>query len=464
MRNKLMLLLSALMVATLVLAACGGGNEATPAPAAPAEATTEATTEATVETATEAATEAMTDTAPMTDTGAMTDTAPMTDTTGASAAPAAGGPALTIWADGERAPVLTEIGKNFTDQYGVPVNVVEKPIGDLRNDFKVAAPTGEGPDIILGAHDWIGELIASGLLAEVSLGDKTDMFAPAAVQGFTFTDGKLYGMPQAVENVAFYYNTDLVPTAPTTWEEVATISKEVQAAGAKYGFLIQTNDPYHFYPIQTAFGGYVFGKNDDGSYNAGDIGINSEGSVAAFDWLNQMYEDGLLVRGANIDSGLLLSAFQNGEAAMLISGPWALNGFREASVPFAVAPIPSATQPGRPFLGIQGFMINAFSKNQLLAQTFLQEFVATDDTMQAMFDADPRVSAWMPVAEKIADPELSAFVAAGATADPMPNIPEMNSVWSAWGDAMTLISNGELVPQEALDQAQQQIETAIAGQ
>jgi maltose-binding protein MalE len=37
----------------------------------------------------------------------------------------------------------------------------------------------------------------------------------------------------------------------------------------------------------------------------------------------------------------------------------------------------------------------------------------------------------------------------------------MNAVWQAWGDAMTLISNGRQAPQEALDQAQQQILTAL---
>ena len=344
------------------------------------------------------------------------------------------------------------------------MNIVQKGFDNLRNDFKVAAPTGEGPDILLGAHDWIGEFNASGLLSEVSLGDKAANFAPAAVQGFTYTDGKLYGMPQSLENIALYYNTDLVKTPPTTWTEVMSLSKEIKDAGNKYGFLIQTSDPYHFYPIQTAFNGYIFGKNADGSYNAKDIGLNSEGSVAAFDWLNSMYDQGLLDRGSNIDGGLLASAFQNGDAAMIISGPWNLSAFREANVPFAVAPIPAGTQPGRPFAGVQGWMINAFSKNQLLAQTFLQEFVATDETMQAMFDVDPRVSAWAPVAAKIEDKDLQSFVAAGATADPMPNIPEMNSVWKAWGDAMTLISNGKLKPQEALDQAQKQVETAIAGQ
>ena len=131
--------------------------------------------------------------------------------------------------------------------------------------------------------------------------------------------------------------------------------------------------------------------------------MNSEGSVAAFEWLNSMYEDGLLDRGSNIDGGLLLSAFQNGDAQMAISGPWALSGFREAGVNYGIAPIPTGTEAGRPFSGVRGFMINKFSKNQLLAQTFLQEFVATDATMKQIYDSDPRPPAWLPLAATIED-------------------------------------------------------------
>ena len=84
------------------------------------------------------------------------------------------------------------------------------------------------------------------------------------------------------------------------------MSQEIKDAGNKYGFLTQTiGDPYHFYPIQTAFGGYIFGQNADGSYNAEDLGLNSEGSVAALEWLNSMYEDGLLDRNGNIDGDLM---------------------------------------------------------------------------------------------------------------------------------------------------------------
>ena len=97
-----------------------------------------------------------------------------------------------------------------------------KKFGEIRNDFKIAAPAGQGPDILIGAHDWIGELIASGLLAEVSLGDGREGFCARIRCRPTPYNGKLYGMPHAMENIAFFYNTDLVKTPPTTWDEVTS--------------------------------------------------------------------------------------------------------------------------------------------------------------------------------------------------------------------------------------------------
>ncbi len=462
MRNRLWLSISMMIIATLILAACGGGA----APAAPAEeaAATEAPAEeAAAEEEAPAEEEAAEATEEPAEEPAEEAAAEATEAPAEESAAAAGGPTLTIWADEVRAPVLEEIAAGFSDQYGVGISVVQKGFGDLRGDFIVAAPTGEGPDILLGSHDWIGELNASGLLAPIDLGANADSFAPNAVAAFTYPDGNLYGMPQAVENVAFFYNTDLVEAAPATFEEITALSQEIMDAGTKYGFLRMAGDPYHFYPIQTAFGGYIFGSNEDGSYNAEDLGLNSEGSIAALEWYESLYADGLLDVGANIDGGLMLSAFQNGDAAMMISGPWALTGIREAGIPYAVAPIPAGSEAGSPFLGVQGFMVNSFSDNELLAQTFLQEFIATDETMQAFYDRDPRVSAWTPVAEAIEDPDLQAFMEAGMVANPMPNIPEMNSVWGGQEDAITLIDNGTSSPQEAADQAQEQVSSAIAG-
>src|SRR5690606_7248609 len=122
--------------------------------------------------------------------------------------------------------------------------------------------------------------------------------------------------PYATENVAFVYNTELVSEPPATWTEVYELSREIVDSGAApQGYIIQENDPYHFFPIMTAFGGYVFGLTEEG-YNAEDVGIDSEGTIAAAQWLDMMYKEGLLVPGSAIDYDLMHAAFGNGDAAM----------------------------------------------------------------------------------------------------------------------------------------------------
>ena len=486
MRTKSYFLMTALLIGVLLLGACGGGASPTPAPApaapteAPAEPTaapepTEAPAEPT-EAPVEEATEAPAEEAAATEEVAAEEEVAEEEVAEEEAAPAepeatatpsaaeleaqaATEGSLSIWADESRVEVLVELEDAFEAETGVQMNIIEKDFGSIRDDLKVRGPAGQGPDILIGAHDWLGELVASGMLAEVALGSKASDFEQAAVNAFSY-DGKLYGMPYAVENVAFIYNTDLVPEAPTTWDEVKELSQELVDGGNRFGFLIQENDPYHVYPIQTAFGGYVFGTNADGSWNPQDVGIDSEGSIAAFEWLDSMYEDGLLSRGSAINYDLLNTAFQNGDAAMMIGGPWTLTDLRASGVPYAIGAIPEGTQGGMPFLGVQGFMISAFSPNQLLAQTFLQEYLATPETMYALYEANLRPSAFIPANEQIEDEDLAAFAAVGSNGQPMPNIPEMSAVWSSWGDAMQLISQGSETPEAALTNAATQIRTA----
>ncbi len=449
MDRRRWLLFTFLLISALVLVACpsGGGSSA---PAAPADGAAPAEEAAPAATPTE-------------DTAQAAEPAAEEAAEGAGAAAEAQGPALIIWADDTRAPALTALAADFEAQYGLRLVVTEKAFDNIRDDFKVAAPTGEGPDIIIGAHDWLGELAENGLLAEVSLGDKEDQFLPVAVQAFVY-DGTLYGMPYATENVAFIYNPELVAEPPTTWSEVTEISAQIAEEGSgAQGFIIQENDPYHFFPIMTAFGGYVFGLTEEG-YDPSDIGIDNEGSIAAAQWLNDMYAQGYLMPGAAINYDLMHAAFENGEAAMMISGPWALPRIRASGIPYAVTDLPNETQNSQPFLGVQGFMVSAFSDDQLLAQTFLQEFVATEEAMQAIFDTDPRPSAFVPVRENIEDEDIAAFAAAGEDGMAMPAIPEMSAVWDSWGNALQLIGQQAVDPEAAFVEAAEQIRSAIGGQ
>ncbi len=364
---------------------------------------------------------------------------------------------LVIWADELRAPILEDLGREFRDRYGVGVTVQQLGFGDIRDNIKIAGPAGEGADILIGAHDWLGELVASGVVAPIDLGAARNEFTEASIAAFTY-EGELYGMPYAIENVAFIYNPDLVPQVPASWEEIRALSSQLRDEGrARYGFIRQEGDPYHFFPIQTAFGGYVFAVNPDGTYDPDRVGIDDEGSLAAARWLDEMVSEGLLPGGVDWDTYHTL--FETGDAAMMITGPWAIDRLNASGVNYEIAPIPG----GEPFLGVQGFMINAFSENQAVATAFLTEFVATEEIMFELFERGGRPPAHLGALAAVDDERLAAFGEAGREGLPMPAIPEMSAVWSAWGDAITLVMQEQLSGEEAFRTAARQIRETIAG-
>ncbi len=374
-------------------------------------------------------------------------------------------PSLLIWADETRAGVIEELGAAFEEEYGVDLVVQQVGFGDIRDQLRIAGPAGEGPDIIIGAHDWIGELVTNGLLAPVDLGDKAADFADVAIRAFSW-DGELYGVPYAIENVGFFYNTDLVETPPATWDEVVEMSREIMDSGAaEYGFIRQEGDPYHFYPIQTAFGGYIFGLDENGNYTADDVGVDNEGSIAALEFIQGLLKDGLMPSG--LDGGAAEALFMDGQAAMYITGPWNIGKFSDEGVPFAIAPIPAGPNgdPGRPFIGAQAFMVSAFSENPLLAQAFLTEFIASEDVQLALYEKGNRAPALLSAQEKVEDPYLAALAEAGAVGMPMPAIPAMSAVWSAWGDAITLaMQDPNADAAELAQQAAEAIRAAAEGE
>ena len=367
---------------------------------------------------------------------------------------------LVVWADETRSPIISALGNEFAAQYGITLTVQEMGFGDIRDQLAVAGPSGEGPDIIIGAHDWLGQLVSNGLVAPLDLGAKAGEFLPAAIDAFAY-EGQQYGLPYATENIAFFCNPDLVDPAPATWDEVMALAEDLESAfgGATTAWTIQTNDPYHYFPVMNSFGGYVFGVTDAG-YDASDVGLDSEGALAAGAFLQAMAEAGHLQ--PDVDYDVMHALFTGGQVACIGTGPWALGMIRDSGVAYTINSFPSGgVQAGRPFLGVQGFMVSAFSENQLLAQTVLTEVFATHEFMQALYEAGDRPSAYLSVLDGISDADLASFGAAGAEGLPMPAIPEMASVWEAWTNAITLTITEQQAAAEAFATAAQQVRDAI---
>jgi arabinogalactan oligomer / maltooligosaccharide transport system substrate-binding protein len=382
-----------------------------------------------------------------------------TATTGTTAA--AAGDNLTLWVyDDGRIEILTQLGEEFAEENGVGVTVEAVDLAELRNQMLLGAE-GNGPDLAIIPHDNLGALVENGAVAPVDLGDKTGEYLEQSLVGFTY-DGELFGVPLAIENIGFFYNTDVVDTPPATWDEVAEVGAQLVDSGAVDVAIGLPDLTYNSYPVYTSSGGYVFGQDADGSFSADDIGLNNEGMVAGLTWVQGLVEAGLVPE--NVDWEASHVQFETGRGAFILTGPWAINRFVDNGVPYAIAPFPAAEaggESGYPFLGVQGLIVNANSDQLLLAQTFATEKIATEESMAAIFEAEPRPSAWTSVFELADDADTQAFNAAGAGAIPMPSIPEMGFVWDAWVNAGTLVMTGELEPQAALDQAVEQIQAQI---
>ncbi len=428
-------------VLALVAAACGGDDTVSETTATP---TTQATT-TTVAAATTTTTEAVGDTT--------TTTAPPVVRADAD---------LVIWADDTRTPVIRPLAEEFAAAEGLTVAVQELGFGDIRGRLVTADPAGEGPDIIIGAHDWLGELVTSGVVAPIDLSSVADQFTDVAISAFTY-EGKTYGLPYAIENIALIRNADLVPESPATFEELETIALGLVEDGTvSVPLALQENgngDPFHNYPLVTALGGYVFGSPETG-YDPTDLGIDSPGGLAAARAFGEWAESGLI--NVDVTYDVMIESFSTGQAPFAITGPWAVGSFSDVN--YVVEPIPPV-QGGtpRPFIGVQGFMVAASAQNPLIAEAFLLDVMSGVDAQVALFEAGNRPPANAAAFAQVSDdPDIQGFGLSGAEGLPMPAIPAMNSVWSAWTDAYQLILTGTADPEQAFMDAATQIRNLIA--
>ena len=259
------------------------------------------------------------------------------------------GVTLTIWVDENRQPAIEAAAATFEAETGAKVETVVKNFGDIRADFIAQVPTGEGPDLTIGAHDWLGSLVTAGVVAPVDISAVADQFEPVSTAAFTY-DGQTYGLPYATEAVALIANTDLVGTdAPTTWDDM--IAKGKAAKGVDKPFVINvggtTGDGYTMYPFQTSFGAPVFVQAADGSYT-NEVGMGGDAGTAFATWLGANGEKGTGIITTDIDYDTNNTLFTEKKAPYTVAGPWVIQGYKDAGMNLAVYPVPSAgDQHGR---------------------------------------------------------------------------------------------------------------------
>lgn len=366
---------------------------------------------------------------------------------------------LTVWVDAERADALQAAADGYKEATGIEVKLVSKDNAVIKDDFLQQADSG-AVDIVLGAHDWLGELVTNGVVAPIELGDKASEFLPVAINAATY-EGQTYLLPYAVENIAVLRNVDLVAEAPTDWEDLVA---KGTAAGVQYPFVVEQGadgNPYHLYPFQTSFGAPVFGTNDEG-YDPTDLQLGSAGGYAFADWLASQGKNGSGVLNTEITGDVAKTAFTEGQTPFWLTGPWNVGAALDAGINIAVDTVaPPGGEAASPFAGVKGFLLNESSPNKLAATDFLVNYLATEEVQLALFETGHILPALTAAAEAASsDPIIQGFAAVGAEAVPMPAIPQMGGVWQFWGIAEAAIINGA-DPKTTWDKLVSDVEGAI---
>lgn len=395
------------------------------------------------------------------------EAAPSADAPADGEAPAREDADLVVWTDDQKVDPVTELAEKFGADNGISVAV--QVVTDLQSNFLTANSAGNGPDVVVGAHDWIGNMVQNGAVEPLQLTpDQLGEYSQLAVDATAY-EGSLYGLPYGVESLVLYRNTDAAPAEPTTLEEAFDAGEAAVAAGTvESPFNLQVGeqgDAYHMQPLYTSAGGYVFGGNAADGYETSDLGIGQPGSVQAAQKIGELGEGGRGILRRSISEDNSIALFAAGKAAFLVSGPWALRDIEASGVPFDVSPMPGFADggPAVPFSGVQAFFVASQGANKAFAQEFVANALNTEEAMKTMYDGAniPPSRTSLQESEAASDPRLGRFVEAALAGSPMPANPAMASVFEPLGQADAAIVGGA-DPAQTMQSAGQTISDAIA--
>ena len=349
---------------------------------------------------------------------------------------------LTVW-ESLQGPdeFIRQAGDAYSKSHpNVEIKFVNVELGDAAGQIALDGPAGVGPDIFAAPHDKLGELVNGGhILPTVNADAVKQAVLGACSQALTY-DGKMYGYPISAETYALFYNKDLISESdvPKTWDDLAKWTKAFNAKNSgKRGFVMDVGAGYYTILFTTAGGNRLFGTSGTDTSSSYLNTANAVNGMKLF----QSLKDVLNVPAADLDTGNCDAAFQGGNAAMHITGPWNIKNFKDAGLNFGVAPLPALPgdkNPASSFSGTRAMFVSAYSDYPAEAADFAQ-FLISASMQQLRFDL---TGAMPSIDTPVSNPYIGGFLKQLDYAFPMPSISEMAKFWETMGNTSKNIWDG----------------------
>ena len=433
------MLVSLLIISATLLAACTPAATPTAAPATEAPAVA---TEAPTEAATEAPTEAP---------------APAT---------------IQYWhthSDPETAQLDKVIAAFEAANPGIKVETTRYAYNDYKTALLTAISSGDVPDVARLDIAWVSEFADQGALVQLdgTLPDFDNIIKdtyPGPLSTNLWKD-HYYGLPLDTNTQVLLWNkSDFeaagITTPPATMEEFAADACTLtDAAKKQYGYA--EGGTYFWAPAPVFYA--MGGKVTDEKITTATGYVNGPESVAAFTMLKDLYDKGclspnLLGGGIATDAG-----HAEGTYAMIIDGPWMVDIYKNNYPDFQVnfAPIPTGPQgKTSSVVGGEDVVVLEGSKNQEAAMKWAA-YLLSPEAQKMMTEVGQ-----MPTLASLAgDPAMPSYFAVFQeqlkTAQARVPHPKWGDMDNAINNAYQRMLKGEQTPQEALDQAAEEINALL---
>jgi multiple sugar transport system substrate-binding protein len=374
--------------------------------------------------------------------------------------------------------------KKLVDQFNadhpdIHVEDVYSATNDKALDkLTVALQGGEAPDITYQYGSSLPQL--TGAPGIIDLTDVVqdpawawDDFIDGARTAAT-VDGKIYGVPALIDNLAIIYNKDLFdaagvdyPTADWTWDDFRSAAKALtDPANKQFGFAFPASADedtvWHYDAMLWEAGGDILTPDNSAA------AFNSPAGLQAMTTLRDMAVTDKSVY-LDLQNTKIDDLFNSGSIGMVISGPWALPGYPDVKTGVQIMP----SYDGSDHETIAGpDMWVAFDRDEArkaASLEFLQWFTAKQQVL-----ADSMMTGHLPTRTSVlSDPGFAdfgtKFPGVGVFADNLANVqkarPQLAAypgISQAMGEAVVAVMLGQKDPQEALDDAEQQVNDALA--
>lgn len=400
---------------------------------------------------------------------ACTAAAPAAAPGSGAAAPAAssGGLKLVEWdyyASGDGNAVWGGLVEGCAKEVGVTVERQAVPRNELITKVLLAAQQKQMPDVLMIDNPDLQEVAATGALAPLSdYGvDLTGLYENLLDAGSY--EGKVFGIAPGINGMALWYNKDLLDKAgvqpPTNWAEVKDAAAKLTSDGV-YGIA--------FSAPATEEGSWQFEPWFWGA--GGDLTkLDSPEGIQALQFWTDLVNEGYASKSVvQWSQGDVNDQFLAGKAAMQQNGVWNLGSIEKAGINFGIVPIPmpeGGAAPG-PMGGEVLTIPVGNDAEKMAAAGKLVNCLLSDKNMLAWADQNAYIPGRITLAEQVAKerPNMAPFVEAAAAERSRPGPPanlgpNYSKVSQPLWNAIQAALSGAKSPEQALQDAQQQAESA----